>query len=209
MKSMDPKDDEKELEKLSNILSKIQDIYYKKKEQLEELKTEILELRDVINYLNSLLTGKSFQSADEIYSKSLIKTVDKPDEEQYFIEEVSKEKVKGTNIKRKIFSKSIDNDEELLAILNFYDFNRVEIKIIEPEKRAIKESSEDFVRIFIKGALVEIKEKNPNISREYGYYKNSGLIETITVSNLKSIKDYDIITSKMRELLAKEVRFDN
>jgi len=209
MKSMDPKDDEKELEKLSNILSKIQDIYYKKKEQLEELKTEILELRDVINYLNSLLTGKSFQSADEIYSKSLIKTVDKPDEEQYFIEEVSKEKVKGTNIKRKIFSKSIDNDEELLAILNFYDFNRVEIKIIEPEKRVIRESSEDFVRIFIKGALVEIKEKNPNISREYGYYKNSGLIETITVSNLKSIKDYDIITSKMRELLAKEVRFDN
>jgi len=209
MKSMDPKDDEKELEKLSNILSKIQDIYYKKKEQLEELKTEILELREVINYLNSLLTGKSFQSADEIYSNSLIKTVDKPDEEQYFIEEVSKEKVKGTNIKRKIFSKSIDNDEELLAILNFYDFNRVEIKIIEPEKRAIKESSEDFVRIFIKGALVEIKEKNPNISREYGYYKNSGLIETITVSNLKSIKDYDIITSKMRELLAKEVRFDN
>ena len=206
---MDPKDDEKELEKLSNILSKIQDIYYKKKEQLEELKTEILELRDVINYLNSLLTGKSFQSADEIYSKSLIKTVDKPDEEQYFIEEVSKEKVKGTNIKRKIFSKSIDNDEELLAILNFYDFNRVEIKIIEPEKRVIRESSEDFVRIFIKGALVEIKEKNPNISREYGYYKNSGLIETITVSNLKSIKDYDIITSKMRELLAKEVRFDN
>ncbi|MFW9901317.1 MAG: hypothetical protein ACFFDY_08515 [Candidatus Thorarchaeota archaeon] len=206
---MDPKDDEKELEKLSNILSKIQDIYYKKKEQLEELKTEILELREVINYLNSLLTGKSFQSADEIYSKSLIKAVDIPDEEQYFVEEVSKEKVKGTNIKRKIFSKSINNDEELLAILNFYDFNRVEIKIIEPEKRSIRESSEDFVRIFIKGALVEIKEKNPNISREYGYYKNSELIETISVSNLKSIKDYDIITSKMRELLAKEVRFDN
>ncbi|MFX1570700.1 MAG: hypothetical protein ACFFCV_20370 [Promethearchaeota archaeon] len=206
---MDPKDDEKELEKLSNILSTIQDIYYKKKEQLEELKTEILELREAINYLNSLLTGKSFQSADEIYSKSLIKIVDEPDEEKYFVEEVPKEKVEGTNIKRKIFSKSINNDEELLAILNFYDFNRVEIKIIEPEKRAIRESSEDFVRIFIKGALVEIKEKNPNISREYSYYKNSGLIETITISNLKSIKDYDIITSKMRELLAKEVRFDN
>ena len=206
---MDPKDDEKELEKLSNILSTIQDIYYKKKEQLEELKTEILELREAINYLNSLLTGKSFQSADEMYSKSLIETVDKPDEEQYFVEEVSKEKVKGTNIKRKIFSKNTNNDEELLAILNFYDFNRVEIKIIEPEKRAIRESSEDFVRIFIKGALVEIKEKNPDLSREYGYYKNSGLIETITISNMKSIKDYDIITSKLRELLAKEVRFDN
>ncbi len=209
MKSMYPKDDEKEIEKLSQMLSKIQNLYYKKKEQLEELKSEIVELREVLNFLNSLLSGKSFHSADEIYSKSMVKNVEEPTEEQYFVEEVSKEKVKGTNIKRKIFSKSMNKEEELLSILNFYDFNRVEIKIIEPEKRMIKESSEDFVRIFIKGALVEIKEKNPNMSLKYDYYKNSGLIEYITISNLQSIKDYDIITSKMRELLAKEVRYDN
>ncbi len=208
MKSMDPKDDEKEIEKLSLMLSKIQDIYYKKKEQLEELKSEIVELREVLNFLNSLLSGKSFHSADEIYSKSMVKNVKEPTEEQYFVEEVSKEKVKGTNIKRKIFSKSMNKEEELLSILNFYDFNRVEIKIIEPEKRMIKESSEDFVRIFIKGALVDIKEKNPNMSLKYDYYKNSGLIEYITISNLQTIKDYDVITSKMRELLAKEIRFD-
>jgi hypothetical protein len=205
---MHPKDDEKELEKLSQILSSIQNIYYKKKEQLEDLKSEIDELREVLNFLNSLLSGKSFHSADEIYSKSVNKELEEPIEEQYFVEEVSKEKVKGTNIKRKIFAKGINKEEELLAILNFYDFNRVEIKIIEPEKRAIRESSEDFVRIFIKGALVKIKEKNPNINRKYNYYKNTELIENISVTNLKSIKDYDIITSKMREFLAQEIGYD-
>ena len=53
------------------MLSKIQTIYYKKKEQLEELKLEISELREILNFLNSLISGKSFHSADEVYSKSL------------------------------------------------------------------------------------------------------------------------------------------
>ena len=47
---MDPKDSENEIEKLSQMLSKLQDIYYKKKEQLTELELEITELRDVINF---------------------------------------------------------------------------------------------------------------------------------------------------------------
>lgn len=199
---MDPKDDENEIEKLSQILSKIQNIYYKKKEQLEELQSEISELRDVLNFLNSLISGKSFHSADEIYSKSFIKKVDGSIEEQYFIEDISKERVEGTNIKRKIFFKSKNNDEELLSILNFYDLNRVEIKIVDPEKLSIKESSEEFIRIFIKGALVEIKENNPNMSLKYDYYKSSDVIKHISINNLKSIKEYDIITSKMRELLS-------
>ena len=156
---MDPKDTENEIENLSHILSKIQTLYYKKKEQLEELQLEISELREVLNFLNSLISGKSFYSADEFYSKSLIKKGDESIEERYFVEEVSKEKVEGTNIKRKIFSKGKNKEDELLCILNFYDFNRVEIKIIDPEKRLIKESSEDFIRIFIRGALIKIKEE--------------------------------------------------
>ncbi|MFX1592907.1 MAG: hypothetical protein ACFFCL_09455 [Promethearchaeota archaeon] len=206
---MDPKDTENEIEKLSHILSKLQNIYYKKKEQFEELKLEISELRDVLNFLNSLISGKSFHSADEIYSKTLIKKADKPIEEDYFIEEISKEKVEGTNIKRKIFSKSKEKDEELLCILNFYDFNRVEIKFINPEKRSIKETSEDFIRIFLKGALIKIKENNPNLSLEYGYFKKTEFIENMTITELRSIKEYDTITSKMRELLAKEIHLDS
>ena len=205
MKSMDPKDTENEIEKLSYMLSKIQTIYYKKKEQLDELKSEISELREVLNFLNSLISGKSFHSADEIYSKTLIKKADKSNEEEYFVEQISKEKVEGTNIKRKIFSKSKGEDEELLSILNFYDFNRVEIKLFAPEKRSIKETSEDFIRIFLKGALIKIKEDNPNLSLKYGYFKKTEFIENITITELRSIQEYDIITSKMRELLAKEI----
>ncbi|MFX1391655.1 MAG: hypothetical protein ACFE9Z_16440 [Promethearchaeota archaeon] len=206
---MNTKDTEDEIEKLSLILSKVQNLFYKKKEQLEDLKSEIDELREVLNYLNSLISTKSFHSADEIYTKTLIeKEADNLNEEQYFIEEISKEKVKGTNIKRKIFTKD-KNEEDLLCILNFYDFNRVEIKIIDPEKRSISETSEDFIRIFLKGALINIKENNPNMELKYQYFKNTDLIEYINITDLGSIKEYDIITAKMRELLAKEIYSTN
>lgn len=204
MNSMDHKKEETDIQKLSSMLSKIQDLYYKKKEQLEELQLEISELRDIINYLNSLISNKSFYSADEIYTKTLNKRKELS-EDDYFIEEIPREKVKDTNIKRKIFSKEGEKETNLLCILNFYDFNEVEIKFIEPETRFIKESSEDFVRIFLKGALIKIKESNPNLSVSYNYYKNTDMIESMNISNLNSIKEYDLITSKIRELLASEI----
>ena len=206
---MDPQDTEKEIEKLSRMLSKIQNLYYKKKENLEELKLEIDELRDVLNVLNSLVSGKSFHSADEIYSNTMIKKTDLHTDDEYFVEEVSKEKVEGTNIKRKIFSKNKDNEEELLCVLNFYDFNRVEIKFIDPEKRKITEISEDFIQTFLKGALISIKENNPKLTIDYDYFRKTGFIEKMSIKGLKSIKDYDIITSKMRELLAKEISLNS
>ncbi len=204
MNSMDHKKEETDIQKLSSMLSKIQDLYYKKKEQLEELQLEISELRDIINYLNSLISNKSFYSADEIYTQTLNKRKELS-EDNYFIEEIPREKVKGTSIKRKIFSKEGEKDTNLLCILNFYDFNEVEIKFIEPETRFIKESSEDFVRIFLKGALIKIKESNPTLSVSYNYYKNTDMIERMNISNLNSIKEYDLITSKIRELMATEI----
>lgn len=204
MNSMDHRKEETDIQKLSSMLSKIQDLYYKKKEQLEELQLEISELRDIINYLNSLISNKSFYSADEIYTQTLNKRKELS-EDNYFIEEIPREKVKGTSIKRKIFSKEGEKDTNLLCILNFYDFNEVEIKFIEPETRFIKESSEDFVRIFLKGALIKIKESNPTLSVSYNYYKNTDMIERMNISNLNSIKEYDLITSKIRELMATEI----
>jgi hypothetical protein len=209
MKSMDPIGNEDEIEKLSHILSKIQNIYYKKKEQLEELEIEINELREILNFLNSLISGKSFHSADKIYSKLITKKQGSPIQEKYFVEEIPKERVEGTNIKRKIFSKNKGKDDELLCILNFYDFNKVEIKLIDPEKRAIKETSEDFIQIFLKGSLIKIKESNPNLSLNYKYFKDTDLIDQIQISNLKKIEEYDLITSKIRELLASEISSDN
>jgi hypothetical protein len=205
MKSMDIRDNETEIEKLSLMLSKIQNLYYKKKEQLDELQIEISELKEVLNFLNSLISNKSFQSADKIYSNSLQEEEKKSIEEQYFVEEVPKERAKGTNIKRKIFSKDEEKDSKLLCVLNFSDLNHVEIKLIDPQDRSIIESSEDFITIFLRGALLKIKDDNPDLELNYDYFKNTKLIECIKLSNLKSIQEFDLITSKMRELLAKQV----
>ncbi|MHA2129577.1 MAG: hypothetical protein ACW99L_06350 [Promethearchaeota archaeon] len=205
MNSMDFGEDKTEIEKLSQMLSKIQDLYHKKKEQLEELQFEISELREVLNFLNSLISNKSFQSADAIYSHSLQKTEKQPAEERYFVEEVPKERVKGTNIKRKIFSKDNDKESKLLCVLNFLDFKQVEIKFVDPMGEAIKETSEDFIQIFLRGALLQIKDNNPDLELSYDYFKNSDSIERINILNLKLINEFDLITTKMRELLAKQV----
>ncbi|MFX1498210.1 MAG: hypothetical protein ACFFBH_11830 [Promethearchaeota archaeon] len=186
-------DNDKETEKLTKVLSSLQSIYVKKQEQLEDLQLEIKEIHEIINRLNSIITNQSFTSADEIYAKLL--------SEEYFKEAIPEEKVKGTNIKRKIFSA---DEKDLLCVLNFYDFKKLEIKFIDPEIRNIKETSEDFINSFLKGALIKIKERYPNLSVNYNFYKNTDKIEYIYISNLNSIEDYDLITEKIRKLLASE-----
>ena len=205
MKSMNLGDNGTEIEKLSEILTKIQNLYYKKKEQLEELENEISELREVLNFLNSMISNKSFQSADVIYSKTLQKTEKKKDEGEYFINDIPSERVKGTNIKRKIFTDDNEKDSKLLCILNFLDLNNVKIKLINPLERGIRETSEDFIRTFLMEALLKIKDQNPDLDLKYEYFKNTDVIEGLNIINLKSIQEYDLITSKMRELLTKQI----
>lgn len=198
---MESNNKENETEKLTRILSTVQNLYYKKKEQLDDLKLEISEIQSVLTVINSLISNKSFSSADELYSKS--HSQEKKSIDEYFNGEISEEAFKGTNIKRKIFSNQNQEEENLLCVLNLYDFKKVEIKFIDPEKRGIQETSEKFINIFLKGALIKIKENNPNLSISYRF-KNVDKIEYITISNLSSIEDYDIITTKIRELLAYE-----
>ena len=199
---MDSNNKENETEKLTRILSVVQNLYYKKKEQLEDLELEISDLQSVLNQINALISNKSFSSADELYTK--LQSLEKKTVDDYFKEEISEETFKGTNIKRKIFANQNQKEENLLCVLNLYDFKRVEIKFIDPENRAIQETSERFINVFLKGALIRIKENNPNLSISYRF-KNTDKIEYITISNLSSIEDYDLITTKIRELLAREV----
>jgi hypothetical protein len=198
---MDSNSKENDTEKLTRILSVIQNLYYKKKEQLEDLELEISEIQSVLTQINSLISNQSFSSADELYSK--LHSPEKKSVEDYFNEEISEEKFKGTNIKRKIFSSQNQEEENLLCVLNLYDFKKVEIKFMDPERRGIQETSENFINIFLKGALIKIKENNPNLSISYRF-KNVDKIEYINISNLSSIDDYDLITAKIRELLACE-----
>jgi len=189
-----------DIEKLTKILSSIQNLYYKKKEELEELQLEISELKEVLNNLNSIISNKSFFSADEIYKETIIKGEESEDNE-LFQETVPKEELQGTNIKRKIFS---NDNQELVCVLNFYDLNNVEIKFINPEKNPIRETSEEFIGIFLKGALIKIKDDNPGLELKYSYVKDTDIIEKIEISNIRNVKDYDLITSQIRNLLSGE-----
>ena len=186
-----------EIEKLTKILSTIQNLYYKKKEQIEELQVEISELKNVLNYLNSMVSSKSFHSADEIYYKALDQ-VSTEQMNELFKEEIQKDNLKGSSIKRKIFSK---DDQELLCVLKFIDFNLVLIKFTNPLQNSIRETSEDFINVFLRGALIKIKEKNPDLKLSYNYFKNTDIIESIEISNLITINDYDLITLKIKQLL--------
>jgi hypothetical protein len=201
MKTMKPTEKEYETEKLTHILSQLQNVYYKKKEQLDELNLEVTELLTAINDLKSLISDKSFSSADELYSDLKQNEIQTPYTD-YFKEGLPEEKFKGTSIKRKIFSSDKHNENDLLCVLNLIDRKMVEIKFIDPGKSAIIETSEDFINIFLKGALIKIKEEgNPNLSVSYKLFKNTEKIEKIYLSNLTSIKEYDLITEKIHELL--------
>jgi len=189
-----------DIEKLTKILSSIQNLYYKKKEELEELQLEISELKEVLNNLNSIISNKSFFSADEIYKETIIKG-EESEANELFQETVPKEELQGTNIKRKIFS---NDNQELVCVLNFYDLNNVEIKFINPEKNPIRETSEEFIGTFLKGALIKIKDDNPGMELKYSYVKDTDIIEKIEISNIRNVKDYDLITSQIRNLLSGE-----
>ncbi len=189
----------KDIEKLTKILSKVQMLYYRKKEQLEELKDEINDLKKVLDLLNSLISEKSFTSADDLYFQSL------SDPEKFFTEKIAKEKVQGTQIKRKIFASDDNSNENLLSILEFNDMSNVFIKFIDPKMLGIKETSEQFIAIFLKEALVRIIEENPNLDVKYNFCKDSDIIESIEIKNLRNIKEFDLITAKVRELVLKSI----
>ncbi|TXT56281.1 MAG: hypothetical protein BAJALOKI2v1_590004 [Promethearchaeota archaeon] len=206
MNSMENEQSDSEMEKLTKMLSSVQNLYHRKREQLEELKDEILDLKEIINLLNSIISTRSFHSADEIYSQAMDEPEIEVEKEDYFNEEAPKEKVEGTKLKRKIFEKG-DDQENLLCVLNFYDFNDLEIKFVDPPKTSIKETSDDFISTFLRGALLSIKERNPNLDLTYEHYKNTDVIQSIKITNLNSMDDYDLITSKIRELLTKDKSF--
>ncbi|TFG08992.1 MAG: hypothetical protein EU539_00950 [Promethearchaeota archaeon] len=187
---MEDKENDVSLEKLSEILSTLQNLYYRKREQLEELQDEINDIKDILNYFNSMVSRKSFHRADEIYQEKMMET--------YLKDDISTEATKGTSLKRKIFSQ---DHQDLLGILKFIDSETIEIKFLEPDQRSITESSEDFINIFLRGALIPIKEDVPNLQANYEYYKNTNFIEKIIITNVKSIHDFDLVSEKISELL--------
>ena len=201
MNPSENKENESEIVKLTNILSIVQNLYYKKKERLEDLKEEIENIKEVIQTLKSIISPKSFISADKMMKKKETHQINEENIDEYFKEGLQEENAKGTKIKRKVFSEGKGDNQKLLCILNFIDFEKVIIKILHPELTPLQESSEDFVKIFLKEALVKIKEGNPDLDVKYHYYQDSELIQMIEIFQVKSVEDYDLITAQIQDLL--------
>ncbi|MFX1399307.1 MAG: hypothetical protein ACFFAS_19960 [Promethearchaeota archaeon] len=180
-------ENEKDIEKLVQVTSNIQDLYYKKLQQLEDLKGEISALKEILNVLKSMVSVQSFKRADEIY----------------FQQTLHPDNVKGAKIKRKIFIIDDNQEEKLSAILNIIGMNDITVKFMYPEEASIKESSDKFIRTFIKEALVKIKEKNPDLTVKYEYFKKTNFISAIRILNASTMEDFDLISSKIQELLEK------
>lgn len=108
------------------------------------------------------------------------------------------ETVITTKIERRFYS----DDDELLCIVNYLDFNRVVISFTNPDKLEITEESERYMEKFIDDTAGKFKKEYPAIKVTYDYYNESEIIESIEFLNVDSIQIYNHITEKVMELLS-------
>ncbi len=178
-------DGKNEIEKLVNIHRTLNKQYLDKKELIQKLTEEVNELKLVINQLNKVISGKSFTTASNLLSA-----------EDLFKESIGN-KGRGTLIKRKLFSKNND----LLCILKFFDFKKVEILFVEPEKIDVREKSEIFINDFIQQILIKIKENEPRLEMKIDKCKNLDSIQRIEINNVSKLEYFDLIEFGIRKVL--------
>ena len=107
-----------------------------------------------------------------------------------------------TIITSKIERRFYSDDDELLCIVNYLDFNRVVISFTNPDKLEITEESERYVEKFIDETVGKFKREYPAIKVTFDYYNESEIIESIEFLNVDSIQIYNYITEKVMELLS-------
>lgn len=103
---------------------------------------------------------------------------------------------------KKSLKKFYTHNNELLAIITLTDIDTIQIKIINLLKFKIQETSDDYLQIFIKKALIKIKEQNPHLSVSYTFVGNTPFIENITISHIHRSTHLDLISEKFGELIA-------
>lgn len=106
-------------------------------------------------------------------------------------------------IVREIYSE----DNQLLCSLRFIDFNKVLINFLHPVVTHISQDSQHYKNIFLNETISKLAEEIPELGVSYKLYKDTRIIESIEITGLKSIKDFDIIMFKTMELLSNEKEF--
>ncbi|MFO7798098.1 MAG: hypothetical protein R6W84_18315 [Promethearchaeia archaeon] len=111
-----------------------------------------------------------------------------------------RESVITSKIERKFYSKN----DELLCVVNYLDFNRVNITFVNPDQFKLEKSSKIFKNIFSEKIISDLKQKNPEIKINYNLHENSEIIESIDILNIGNISNYNYICEKLMELLSEK-----
>ncbi|TXT66325.1 MAG: hypothetical protein BAJALOKI1v1_300005 [Promethearchaeota archaeon] len=100
-------------------------------------------------------------------------------------------------IKRKFYS----GNNELLCVLSYIDFSKVLIEFPTPELLNLNNQSENFKIQFVEPIRKHLEGQNKSLEIEYIQYRDTDSLEAISIQNLTSIEDYNVITSEMLNLL--------
>ncbi|MCK4238998.1 MAG: hypothetical protein KAX33_07760, partial [Candidatus Lokiarchaeota archaeon] len=83
----------------------------------------------------------------------------------------------------------------------FFDFKKVEILFVEPEKIDVREKSEIFINDFIQQILIKIKENEPRLEMKIDKCKNLDSIQRIEINNVSKLEYFDLIEFGIRKVL--------
>jgi hypothetical protein len=110
-------------------------------------------------------------------------------------------------MKSKIERNLYSQEDELLCNLYYLNFHKVLIEFVHPEIAHILQDSIHFKSIFLNDTVLKLVEEIPELSIDYNLYKNTKILESIEILNIKSIKWFDFITFKVMELLKNEKEY--
>jgi len=110
-------------------------------------------------------------------------------------------------MKSKIERSLYSEEDELLCDLKYLNFHKVLINFTHPEIAHIKQDSIHFKSIFLNETVSKLVEEVPELNISYNLYKNTKILESIEILNIKSIKRFDFITFKVMELLKNEKEY--
>jgi len=110
--------------------------------------------------------------------------------------------IKETEITSKIERKFYSQDDKLLSIISFLDFNRIIITFVNSNKLKIQKTSELFKRLISKKILDNLKRDFPKIKTSYDFYDNTKIIDSIEIVNVSSVKAYNFVCEQIIELLS-------
>jgi hypothetical protein len=110
--------------------------------------------------------------------------------------------IKETEITSKIERRFYSQDDKLLSIISFLDFNRIVITFVNPSELNIQKTSALFQKLISNEVLANLKRDFPKVKTSYDFYNNTKIIESIEIVNISSVKAYNYVCEQIMELLS-------